>query len=360
MASRGWFLENQEAVDLMRTIVLSGGEIDTHHFDLRLKLLRSDALNAAAWPNGFIGLHSALFCFVQDEAELAAILGHELQHVLLQHARSGLDLERQQHRRVTLRLVTLGLSDIMQKARRERTANTRSKEIEADSLGLLWLMERGYDPKSTVRLWARLDRFAIDFEGFSYELHADHQNVSERLDAFERIIADRVGGARFILIDANAFYSMQADMLPKVIQDICQCIESEFRNQRPDSSGSSPYLNHFLCRYAELKELGFYTLGDSLKYWKLLHRARMALHGEKDGSLDTLLSEVSQVAFRNPSDSEIQLLYARALTLKEDYQAALDLYRKLESDSSYSGRKGKLRIRIRQLEQEIKGVRDES
>ena len=53
---------------------------------IRVAVFRDPALNAFAMPNGKVYVHTGLLARVENEAQLAAILGHELTHVTNRHA----------------------------------------------------------------------------------------------------------------------------------------------------------------------------------------------------------------------------------------------------------------------------------
>lgn len=56
---------------------------------VRVYVVDSDTVQARAWPNGMLLVHGALFDHLDDEAELAFALGHELAHLALGHFQAG-------------------------------------------------------------------------------------------------------------------------------------------------------------------------------------------------------------------------------------------------------------------------------
>ena len=347
MEKRGWVEEDSQAVRLMDRILLASGEMDTTHFDYRARLLRSNSLNAFACPNGGIYFHSAMVCFIDDEAELASILGHELQHVLLQHARSSASLDSLNRKRKTLRSMTLGLSDLKKKLQRHETAYSRGQEAEADSLGLQWLKREGYDPSALLRLWSRMDSLSIDLEGDAYELRADHKSDSERLEDFRRQMGEGDSGQAFKHTSPEEFRTLQLRLMPLTIRDICGQIEEELDEARPDTAGASPYLDLLMARARQL-----HVSDDTLHTLALMRD--LALHGLKDSTLDRVEEHLAQAVVERPGDQDRALLHADALLRLERQVEALAIYRRLEADPAYLGRKGVLRIRIQRLEKLIK------
>jgi predicted Zn-dependent protease len=57
-------------------------ELEEQGIPVRIKILRDPSLNAFAYPNGAIYLHTGLLARVENEAQLATVLGHEMTHVI--------------------------------------------------------------------------------------------------------------------------------------------------------------------------------------------------------------------------------------------------------------------------------------
>jgi beta-barrel assembly-enhancing protease len=57
-------------------------ELEEQGVPIRVKILRDPSLNAFAYPNGVIYIHTGLLARVENEAQLASVLGHEMTHVI--------------------------------------------------------------------------------------------------------------------------------------------------------------------------------------------------------------------------------------------------------------------------------------
>jgi beta-barrel assembly-enhancing protease len=57
-------------------------ELEEQGVPIRVKILRDPSLNAFAYPNGALYLHTGLLARVENEAQLASVLGHEMTHVI--------------------------------------------------------------------------------------------------------------------------------------------------------------------------------------------------------------------------------------------------------------------------------------
>ncbi len=122
----------------------------SYHFTL----LDSPEVNAFALPGGYIYLYRGLLAYLNSEAQLAAVLGHEIGHVTARHS------VRQQ----SAATVTGLAGAILQATTGVRAANDlfsvlgkallsgygREHELEADRLGARYLARAGYDPQAMI------------------------------------------------------------------------------------------------------------------------------------------------------------------------------------------------------------------
>jgi len=121
-----------------------------------------------------VNVNAGLIDYVQDDAELAAVMAHEFAHNVLRHRE---------------RLNEAGVSRGVLGVGRE-TRPIRITEIEADRLGV-WLMARaGYDPQAAVRFWARFGPHPLNFLR-----SRDHPGWRDRIRAIEGEIV-RISTAR--------------------------------------------------------------------------------------------------------------------------------------------------------------------
>jgi predicted Zn-dependent protease len=122
--------------------------------------LNSPVLNAFAVPGGYVYVTRQLLAIMNDEAELASVIGHEMGHVAAKHG---------QKRNTTSQLGSLGAgllgaftgSELVgqlagQVAQTYILSYSRSQENEADKLGLRYISGASYDPFATPRLLGTL------------------------------------------------------------------------------------------------------------------------------------------------------------------------------------------------------------
>ncbi len=120
--------------------------------------------NAFALPGGKVGVHTGLFQVTQNDAGLAAVIGHEVAHVVARHsgervsqqvlagaavAGAGYLFNRDGGNGV-LPTAALGAGALV-----ATRAFSRQQELEADRMGAIYMARAGYDPREAVSLWKR-------------------------------------------------------------------------------------------------------------------------------------------------------------------------------------------------------------
>ena len=131
----------------------------------RFTVIDDAAVNAFAMPGGYIFVTRGLLAYMQSEAQLAGVLGHEIGHVTARH--SAKQITQQQ-----LAAVGLGLASAVSPAFRRygSTAEqalglmmlkySRDDESQADELGVRYSSIAGYDPREMPATYRTLQRIA--------------------------------------------------------------------------------------------------------------------------------------------------------------------------------------------------------
>ena len=150
-------------------------------------VLETPTVNAYAAPGGYVFVTRGALGLMQNEAELAGVLAHEVGHVNRKH------VINQIRKSDTMREVRDQLD--LQGATLDRVVGTganalfmglsRGDELEADSLGLEYASAAGYDPGGLGAFIARLDQHAG--EGPTAEFFATHPRPGERTERLTTI-----------------------------------------------------------------------------------------------------------------------------------------------------------------------------
>lgn len=133
-----------------------------------VSLVNSSVNNAFAIPGGYIYTTRQLVTLMNNEAELAGVLGHEVAHVAARHSQRRQAASQQNSLLGAVGAVLSGvlLGDtglgqqvgqaVMQGTQMLTLKFSRSQELEADTLGIRYLTQAGYDPKAMSTVLASL------------------------------------------------------------------------------------------------------------------------------------------------------------------------------------------------------------
>ena len=123
----------------------------------KFTVLDEGSINAFTTGGGYVYVHRGLLSYLNSEAELAAVLGHELTHVTAKHP------ARAQTRSTLASLGALGAAILTGNGAVADLANIgasalvqgygRDAEMEADRIGMKYLVKSGYDPTAMGRVF---------------------------------------------------------------------------------------------------------------------------------------------------------------------------------------------------------------
>ena len=136
---------------------------DARQWSWEVHVIKSNELNAHVLPGGKIVFYSGIIDRLNlTDAEIAAIMGHEMAHALREHTRERLSREVATQTGIGIAASVLGLSQ--GQAQLAGLAgdlgisrpNSRTQETEADLMGLELMARAGYDPNAAVSLWRKM------------------------------------------------------------------------------------------------------------------------------------------------------------------------------------------------------------
>lgn len=204
--------------------------------DFQFRVLRDPMVNAFAFPSGSIYVTTGLLAVLEDEAQLASVLAHEVAHVVNRHTY----LENRSSRKKVLAINILeGVAALMpgtafgaaiavgakvSAAIVDATVfgYSQDKEREADRHGFELMTRASYDPRAVPRTLELLDE-KLEFEpveGF----YRSHPKLEER----RKTSLERLG--EVILKDART--GTESEYLAHVTSAICANIEADLNSRR--------------------------------------------------------------------------------------------------------------------------------
>ncbi|MDQ6982260.1 MAG: M48 family metalloprotease [Mariprofundus sp.] len=129
----------------------------------RFHVVDDSTINAFALPGGYIYIHRGLLIHLNSEAELAAVLGHEIGHVTARHSVKQYSKAQAYQLGAMITSIFLPvpqgasmLSDLMATA--VIKGYGRDAELQADELSIRYLPRAGYDPNATIGILKTLKR----------------------------------------------------------------------------------------------------------------------------------------------------------------------------------------------------------
>ena len=160
-----------------------------------IKVVDSDDINAMALPGGFFYVNSGLILAADDEAELAAVMAHEIAHVALRHGTRG-QTRADIANIMTIPLIFVG-GGIGYAARQVAGIGlpltflkfSRGFEAEADYFGLQYMYHAGYDPNAFVTIFEKLQALDKKKPGSLSKAFSTHPQTPERIANTQKEIA---------------------------------------------------------------------------------------------------------------------------------------------------------------------------
>ena len=158
-------------------------------------LFVSESPNAFVLPSGKVGVTTGLWSLVRNDDQLAAVLGHEVGHVVARHAAE---------RYSTTAISSVAISGVQSVAGDYAKAAgaigglgaqlgvllpfSRNHELEADRLGVDYMQRAGYRPSESIALWRIM---AAQRQGSTPEFASTHPSDASRIAALQGYIESR-------------------------------------------------------------------------------------------------------------------------------------------------------------------------
>jgi predicted Zn-dependent protease len=157
-----------------------------------IQVLDSPVVNAFAVPGGYVYLTRGILAYLNDEAELAGVVAHEIGHIAARHS-------AQQYSRAQVAQLGLGLGAMVSKTFRKYAgiaqfgvgmlflSFSRDDERQADALGVEYSSKAGYDSNHMANLFVSLERLNPgEAQGGLPGWFSTHPNPPDRIAAVKR------------------------------------------------------------------------------------------------------------------------------------------------------------------------------
>lgn len=134
-----------------------------------ITVFADDQVNAFALPGGKIGVYTGLLDVAETPDQLAAVMGHEVAHVLADHGKARLSANLASQAGLAIGSIALGTA-LEGNSRLALAAlgvgaqvgvlmpYGRGQESEADVLGLDLSARAGFDPRASTQLWLNMEK----------------------------------------------------------------------------------------------------------------------------------------------------------------------------------------------------------
>jgi len=181
--------------------------------------LKDDSLNAFALPGGYIFITKGMLEKLTTEAQLAALLAHEIVHVTARHSSAAIS------RQMGLSFVLLGLgasgAKIPQDAGRAAGLALQLiglkysgvQERQADVAGIDYMVTAGYNPYGAVELMQMLKE---QDNVRTVEFLSSHPSTENRIIYLNARIQTRYGSPEGLKIGKNDYRTAVLDILPNI------------------------------------------------------------------------------------------------------------------------------------------------
>jgi predicted Zn-dependent protease len=156
-----------------------------------VKVFESKEVNAFALPGGHIGVYTGLLKVATTQDQLAAVLGHEVSHVLAHHSAERYSEQIAADLGTSVVSIVTGVDSQLLggAAGLVLLRFSRTQESEADLLGLDLMSRAGFDPHAAVALWQNMEKAAGSNK--PPELLSTHPSDERRIEQLqERIPQD--------------------------------------------------------------------------------------------------------------------------------------------------------------------------
>jgi Peptidase family M48 len=160
---------------------------DPRRINFRFFVVDNKNINAFALPNGIVVVNAGMFGILENEAQFAAVVGHEIAHATQEHTWRQMQFHKK--KRIGLQIAAVvaaaygkySLSDVFTLTLAAiQNGYSRSLENQADRVGLEYMVSAGYDARQAPQVWKSMTKatglHSTDFFWSSHDNHATRRS----------------------------------------------------------------------------------------------------------------------------------------------------------------------------------------
>lgn len=189
---------------------------------ISVKVIKSPSLNAFAYPNGRIYVHSGMIAQMQNEAQLAILLAHEMTHSTHRHAaQSFRSIKNKTAFLSALQVGTFGFgwlgvfTGLLGGIGTMASVSGYSKDLEtqADTVGFRLLVNAGYDPGEAPKLF-ELIKMEIEQEKIKEPFFfGTHPKIVSRIENFKALLKKHIRYKDSVIINQDIFFEKTKSLI---------------------------------------------------------------------------------------------------------------------------------------------------
>lgn len=188
IAAGGYVIDNDEGMNsYLRAVArrLYPEFVDT----IVVRVLKDPELNAFALPNGSIYINTGILARMENEAQLAALLGHEIAHFTHRHGYQG-HQQQKSSSALAASIRALGIPGVGELVALSSIYGfSREMEAVADNIGFQRMQQAGYDSKEAVKIFDLLVFYAQKQDLKQPYFFSTHPKLKERIAHYNELIA---------------------------------------------------------------------------------------------------------------------------------------------------------------------------
>jgi len=184
---------SQRYVQCIADAIVAELPAEQQQLDWQIRAFESEQPNAFALPGGYMGVNTGMLDIATTQDQLASVIGHEIGHVLANHANERASTESA----TSLGLSVISSTSSMQSAGGQQLMGllgmgaqygivlpfSRAHESEADVIGLDLMAQAGFNPSESVTLWENMQ--AATGGGAPPEWMSTHPGQGQRIEGLQ-------------------------------------------------------------------------------------------------------------------------------------------------------------------------------